>query len=101
MRRRYARQLLLGEVGEAGQVRLSRAGFRAGAECDVETYAVAREYLLRAGCPEDERTGTPIEGATEHAVMELAGSASLRAPATAILGALLATEHIQRALELT
>lgn len=97
-RRRYARQLLLGEIGEAGQERLSRAGFRRGAACDPAAYAVAAEYLLRAGCPESESDGTPLQRSTADDVMHFAGSPSLRAPAAAVLGAFSAVEHLKEAL---
>lgn len=99
-RRLYVRQILLGEIGEAGQARLFAAAFRPGAECDADAYAVAREYLLRAGCPEDERAGTPLDEATEATVTRLAGDPSLRPAAAAVLGALLAVQHIKRALDL-
>jgi len=97
-RRRYARQLLLGEIGEAGQERLSRAGFRRGAEGDADACAVAAEYLRRAGCPESEDDPTPMRVPTTEAVMHFAGKASLRAPAAAVIGAFAAVEHLKQAL---
>ena len=99
-RRRYARQLLLGEIGQAGQERLFTAGFRREAEGDADAYAVAAEYLRRAGCPETESGGTSIGAPTTEAVMRFAGSESLRAPAAAVLGAFAAVEHLKQALEI-
>ena len=43
-RRRYARQLLIGEIGESGQLRLLDAGFCHGADGDTDATAVAAEY---------------------------------------------------------
>jgi hypothetical protein len=98
-RRRYARQLLLGEIGEEGQERLSTADFRPGAEGDADAYAVAAEYLRRAGCRESEIDGTPVHGSTVDAVTHFAGSPSLHAPAAAVLGAFAAVEYLKKALE--
>ena len=64
-RRRYARQLLLGEIGEAGQERLLEAGFRRCEGGDADATAAAVEYLERAGCPVNDR-------ATEARVPEIA-----------------------------
>ncbi len=97
-RRRYARQLLLGEIGEAGQERLSAAVFCRRAESDADAYAVAAEYLRRAGCRESESDGTPMRASSADAVTHFAGRASLRAPAAAILGAFAAVEHLKEAL---
>ena len=99
-RRRYARQLLLGEIGEAGQERLSAAVFCRRAESDADAYAVAAEYLRRAGCRESESDGTPMRASSTDAVTHFAGSASLRAPAAAILGAFAAVEHLKEATTL-
>ncbi|MEM8608965.1 MAG: hypothetical protein AAGF92_17810 [Myxococcota bacterium] len=98
MSRRFARQLLLGEIGEAGQGRLFEAGFCAGESTDPDAYAVASEYLRRAGCPERSE-GTPLDALSADAVSQLAAAAGTsRALAAAILGALEAVEHIKRAL---
>ena len=48
MRRRWARQIQLGEVGEAGQARIAAATARVPTE-DVLTSLVARAYAERAG----------------------------------------------------
>ena len=96
-RRRYARQLLLGEIGEAGQERLLEAGFRLGADGDAGATAVAAEYLERAGCVADE-AGTLLRVPNASAVMRFAGSSALREPAAAIMGAFSAVEHLKEVL---
>ncbi|MBW1761030.1 MAG: hypothetical protein JRE45_06975 [Deltaproteobacteria bacterium] len=96
-RRRYARQLLLGEIGEAGQVRLLEAGFRLGADGDADATAAAVEYLERAGCVADE-TGALLRVPNPSAVMRFAGSPALREPAAAIMGAFSAVEHLKEVL---
>ena len=96
-RRRYARQLLLGEIGESGQERLLGAGFHRGADGDADAYAVAAEYLERAGCSHDE-SGAAVHAPNESAVMRFAGSPALRESAAAIMGAFSAVEHLKQVL---
>jgi hypothetical protein len=96
-RRRYARQLLVGEIGELGQLRLLDAGFRRGAGGDVEATAVAAEYLERAGCSSDE-AGTELRVPDASAVLRFAGSPAFREPAAAIMGAFSAVEHLKEVL---
>lgn len=96
-RRRYARHILLGEVGEAGQERLLGARFRPDAGADEDAYAVAAEYLERAGCRADARGDAAPVPDTE-TVARFAGSAELQAPAAAIAGAFAAVEHIKSVL---
>ncbi len=96
-KRRYARQLLLPEVGEEGQERLSQARFRAGDGVDARSYAVAAEYLARAGCAGSE-DGRPVALPSEVSVDAFAGRQSLRGPAAAIVGAFAAVEHLKREL---
>jgi len=96
-RRRYARQLILDEIGEAGQERLLGAGFRNGADGDADAYAVAAEYLQRAGCSE-EQSGAVLRGPSPAAVMRFAGSQALAEPAAAIMGAFSAVEHLKAVL---
>ncbi len=96
-RRRYARQLLLGEIGESGQERLLEAGFRRGANGDAGAYAVAAEYLERAGCSEDD-SGAELRVPDASAVMRFAGSPALREPAAAVMGAFSAVEHLKEVL---
>ena len=96
-RRRYARQLLLGEIGESGQLRLLDAGFRQGSDSDADATAVAVEYLERAGCSADE-AGAELRVPDTSAVLRFAGSPALREPAAAIVGAFSAVEHLKEIL---
>lgn len=96
-RRRYARQLLLGEIGEAGQKRLLASRFCQGADGDAGAYAAAAEYLERAGCSHDD-AGVELRVPNAGAVTRFAGSPALREPAAAIMGAFAAVEHIKEVL---
>ena len=98
-RRRYARQLLLGEVDEAGQLRLLKARFRRAEGSDADALAVAEDYLERAGCLMGD-DGTPLLVPSDASVSEFATDASLRAPAAAVMGAFAAVEHFKEALGL-
>ena len=98
-RRRYARQLLLGEIDEAGQQRLLDAGFRPGAASDAQAFAVADEYLRRAGCSNEEH-GDEVHVPDEESVMRFAGTTSRREPAAAVIGAFCAVEHLRALLGL-
>ena len=91
-RRRYARQLLLGEIGEAGQQRLLDARFRSGAGGDADAYAVAADYLV-AGA-----SGAVLHVPSTSRLMRFAGSPALAEPAAAILGAFSAVEHLKEVL---
>ena len=97
VRRRYARQLLLGEIGEAGQRRLLDARFRRAAGGDADAYAVAADYLERAGCAADSR-GAVLRVPSRSTLMRLAGSSALAEPAAMILGAFSAVEHLKEVL---
>ena len=97
-KRRYARQLLLGEIGEIGQERLLEAGFHRGPDVDADAYAVAAEYLRRAGCEEKDTEGASVRVPRSEAVMRFAGSTSLHAAAAAAMGAFAAVEHLKRVL---
>ena len=59
---------------------------------------MAAEYLRRAGCRESESDGTPLCTSTTDAVTHFAGSASLRAPAAAVIGAFAAVEYLKEVL---
>ena len=96
-RRRYARQLLLGEIDEAGQVRLLDSRFRRTGGSDAEALAVAVDYLGRAGCSFGEG-GTPLELPDEAAVSSFAGAPELCACAAAVMGAFAAVEYIKESL---
>lgn len=98
-RRRYARQLLLDEVGEAGQLRLLTSRFRREEACDADAFEVAAQYLARAGCVADPR-GKPVQVPGEAEILRFAGTERLREPAAAILGAFSAVERIKETLGL-
>jgi hypothetical protein len=96
-RRRYARQLLLGEIGDAGQQRLLDSRFRRAAGGDADAYAVAADYLERAGCATDP-SGAVLRVPSTSALLRFAGSPALAEPAAAILGAFSAVEHLKKVL---
>ena len=98
-RRRYARQLLLGEIDEGGQARLLEARFRRPPDCDSDAFGAAADYLERAGCSLTD-DGDPLVVADVASVLQFAGSPSLRAPAAAVMGAFAAVEHIKGTLGL-
>jgi hypothetical protein len=98
-RRRYARQLLLGEIGDAGQERLLHAGFRRGAGSDADAYAVAEDYLERAGCTV-RQDGDELLLPNEDAVMRFACEQELAGTAATIMGAFAAVEHLKATLGL-
>jgi len=96
-RRRYARQLLLGEIGEAGQERLLASGFRSRAGGAADAFAVAADYLERAGCFCDSE-GAEVRIPRTSEVMRFAGNAALREPAALVLGAYSAVEYLKEVL---
>ena len=98
-RRRYGRQILLGEIGDTGQVRLLEAHVRPTEGADATAYAVAEEYLRRAGVRSDER-GTPVSVPDAPTVQRFAATESLAEPAAAIVGAYCAVEHLKAVLGL-
>ncbi len=98
-RRRFARQLLLAEIGEDGQLRLAAAGFRSSVESDPDAYGAAADYLERAGCAPD-LAGVEVRVPRPDAIDRFAGSEALRGPAALIAGAFSAVEHIKETLGL-
>lgn len=98
-RRRYARQLLLGEIDEAGQESLLASRFRREEVSDADAFAVAADYLARAGCVFDA-DGTAVQVPGEAEILRFAGRARLRDPAAAIIGAFSAVEHLKETLGL-
>ena len=96
-RRRYARQLLVAEIGEPGQQCLLAARFRPDRRCDPDAYAVAAEYLERAGLCFDAHS-EHVKVADPQSVVRLAGTAELSKPAAVIAGAFAAVEHLKEVL---
>lgn len=96
-RRRFARHLLLAEIGENGQERLVGARFREAAGSDANAYATAADYLERAGCVSDPN-GEEVRVPGPEAVEGFAGLPALVEPAALIIGAFCAVEHIKETL---
>jgi len=98
-KQRYARQVLLAEIGEAGQLRLCRARVRIAAESEHRAAAVAIDYLGRAGL---ETTGDAAAPALPlgdaRAIQTLAGASGFEHAAAALAGAFGAVEAIKSVL---
>lgn len=101
-RTRYARHLLLTQLGEAGQERLLAAQVAANGDADAGALAVARRYLTRAGVQVSQLsqlsfdgTASPLRVATSDEVGAMAGHPSLREAARALAGALSAVNTLQ------
>jgi hypothetical protein len=91
-RRRFARHILLKEIGELGQRRLSDANITLADGPEAE---VACTYLRRAGVTvRVERGGGPDSPTAD--LEHLAGRPELRPAAEALLGCFLAVELIKR-----
>lgn len=95
-RTRYARHLLLTQLGEAGQERLLAAQVVANGDADAGALAVARRYLTRAGVRVSaECASSPLRVATRDELETMAGHPSLREAARALAGALSAVNTLQ------
>jgi len=103
-RARYARHLLLSQLGEAGQERLlaARVGVRADVPPDVGVLQVARAYLSRAGVQlgshDDASHIVSLPSARD--VATTATIPELEPAARALLGALAAVRAVQDIAEL-
>jgi hypothetical protein len=98
-RERYARHLLLGQVGQAGQVRLLETALCAQPESDPGARAVAAAYLERAGVRvSDQGAELPVPSTSQ--VERCAGDHALMPAARALLGALAAVDAIRQVLGL-
>jgi hypothetical protein len=108
-KRRYARQLLLPEIGDAGQLRLCATRLRIAGGADARAAAIATEYLQRAGIDiaagdGDQAPGRDDAPAGEVAlagpaqVRALAGCAELEEAAATLAGAFAAVEAIKATL---
>jgi hypothetical protein len=93
---RYARHVLLPQVGEAGQRRLLETALRV--EGDVGVVRVAERYLSRAGVRVD--AGPVLRVASSEEVARVAGEPALEPAARALLGALAAVEALRTTLSL-
>jgi hypothetical protein len=93
---RFARQLLLPELGEAGQERLLAGRVRAADGADPEALEVARTYLERAGVSvTSNHEASELRVATTDELERLAGRPELLEAARALAGALAAVHAVQ------
>ncbi len=100
-RRRFARQLLLAEIGEAGQARLCASRVKMAEGADAQAGETARAYLERAGLQVvAERTAVEAAVPSAAAIAALARSEMQRPAAAALAGAFAAVEAIKAALAL-
>jgi hypothetical protein len=97
-KQRYARHLLLAEIGETGQERLCAARVQLPADMDPRAATVARDYLERAGVGVDVAEAALAPSANRAAVAALAGDELFEPAAAALLGALHAVEQIKTQL---
>jgi hypothetical protein len=101
-RQRYARHLLLSEIGETGQARLCAARVRVRVTSDPRAVAVARDYLERAGLEVldagDAGAGLDVPVPDAQAVRVLAGGEALEEAGAALAGAFAAVEAIKAVL---
>jgi hypothetical protein len=113
-RARYARHLLLPELGETGQLRLLAARARPGGAADAGALAVARGYLSRAGLgiavearpraleqnTDACDTAVALDIPDAAGVARLAGAPELLDAARALAGAFAAVEAIKAAAQI-
>jgi hypothetical protein len=95
---RFARHLLLAEIGAAGQARLCAARVRIPDGSDARAARVARDYLERAGLEVAASAQDAVDVAHVEAVRSLAGRAELEEAAAALAGAFAAVEAIKAVL---
>jgi hypothetical protein len=95
----YARQILLSELGLAGQARLGAAEVRIAAGTDSRVTAVARDYLTRAGVASGvQRTAAlDLPAVSRLDVERTAGAGALEDCAAWLLGSFTAVEAIKAA----
>lgn len=98
-KQRYARQVLLAEIGQSGQLRLCAARVRVGIDSDPSAAAIASDYLSRAGLELTTDPAAPelVLGDTR-AIQALAGANDFEHAAAALAGAFSAVETIKAAL---
>lgn len=98
-RARYARHLLLPELGELGQSRLLASAVRPNQDADPGALEVARSYLSRAGLrlATEACEGAAMTLASSATVARVAGAPELLEAARALAGAFAAVEAIKAA----
>ena len=97
-KKRYARQVLLTEIGLAGQARLLQAAVSLPQGADARAAELAADYLQRAGLRVDQEAGAEVALPVGDAVRALAGRPELYEAAAALSGAFAAVEAIKHAL---
>jgi hypothetical protein len=101
-RRLYARQVLLRELGMAGQARLCESKVVLAQGGDALVTRVCHDYLERAGLAlhgESSQDATAIAVPSSERVQTLAGTAALADCAAWLLGAWTAVETIKRCVQ--
>jgi stage V sporulation protein SpoVS len=97
--RLYARQVIVAEIGRAGQERLCASSVAIAPDADVRAAAVTRDYLQRAGLSLSElpeSTQLDVPGSAE--VRAAAGEPELESCAAWLLGAWAAVEALKEQL---
>ena len=97
--RLFSRQVILRELGQAGQAQLCAAGVAAAASGDAAATSIALDYLQRAGLrvlSADAPDVLPVIVASADEVDETAGEPMLRACAEWLHGAWAAVETIKQ-----
>ena len=98
-RSRYARQLLLPQIGESGQTRLLALRVRARPGGDEGALSVAATYLERAGVSVGEhRAASEFFVAPSAELLRIAGDGALLEAARALAGALAAVDVLRTAV---
>ena len=100
-RQRFARQVVLAEIGEAGQERLCASTVRIAERADPRVRELATQYLERAGVHlgSDPAGAIAVEALDLEAVRALAGDVALEDAAAALAGSFAAVEAIKAALD--
>jgi hypothetical protein len=99
----YARQILLPELGLAGQERLALAAVRVASDADARVSVIARDYLARGGVGVRASRGAAtvsVNAASTPEVARVAGDPALEGCAAWLLGAFAAVEAIKAAGDL-
>jgi hypothetical protein len=99
--RLYARQVIVAEIGRAGQERLCASSVAIAAGADARAAAVTREYLQRAGlelCASESEASGGIAVAAAPEVRACAGEPELESCAAWLLGAWAAVEAVKERL---
>lgn len=95
--RLYARQVILRELGPAGQAQLCAAEVALSpADAAAGAARVAADYLRRAGIQVSDSASLPVHVASQAEVEATAGHPGLQACAEWLLGAWAAVEAVKR-----